>query len=68
MSTYKTNKTVSFVIVFAVYCIATAVGIFVYNLLPFSFWLNLLIADVDKDGNITIMDATQIQKILAGID
>ena len=46
MSTYKTNRTVSFIIVFTVYCIATVVGIFVYRLLPFSFWLNLLIADV----------------------
>lgn len=46
MGTYKTNRTVSFIIIFAVYCVATAVGIIVYRALPFSFWLNLLIADI----------------------
>ena len=43
---FKKNRALSFVIVSLVYIGATAVGILVYRALPYSFWLNLLIADV----------------------
>lgn len=36
----------SFIILFFIYAFASAAGIIVYRLLPFSFWLDLLIADV----------------------
>ena len=39
------SRTWSFVIVAIVYLLATAVGVVTYLLLPFEFWLNLLIAD-----------------------
>ena len=42
----KENRALSFIIVAIVYIIATVAGIFIYRALPFSFWLNLLIADV----------------------
>ena len=42
----KESRAWSFVIVTLVYILATAVGIVTYVLLPFDFWLNLLIADV----------------------
>lgn len=40
------NRTASFIIVTAVYILAAAAGIVLYRLLPFDWWLNLLIADV----------------------
>ncbi|MBP5307792.1 MAG: DUF1295 domain-containing protein, partial [Clostridia bacterium] len=43
---YKENRTVSFIIVSAVYAVATVTGVVSYLLLPFSYWINLLIADV----------------------
>lgn len=42
----KENRALSFIIVAIVYIIATVAGIFIYRALPFSFWLNLLVADV----------------------
>lgn len=46
MQTIKQNRALSFIIVALVYAIATAVGIIVYQALPFEWWLSLLIADV----------------------
>ena len=43
---FKESRACSFVIVTLVYILATVVGIVTYLLLPFDFWLNLLIADV----------------------
>ncbi len=40
------DRKISFLIVTIVYILATAVGIIVYRLLPFAFWINLLIADI----------------------
>lgn len=40
------NRAWSFVIVTLVYILATAVGVTAYMLLPFDFWLNLLLADI----------------------
>lgn len=40
------NRTLSFVIVTAVYVLAAVAGILIYRQLPFDWWLNLLIADV----------------------
>lgn len=42
----KENRAWSFAIVGLVYVLAALLGAFVYSFLPFSFWLNLLIADV----------------------
>lgn len=39
------NRTLSFVIVAAVYVLAAVAGIVLYRLLPWAWWLNLLIAD-----------------------
>ena len=43
---FKSSRAISFIIVALVYVVAGAVGIISFNLLPFDFWLNLLIADV----------------------
>ena len=40
------NRALSFIILAAVYILAAACGIVSYLYLPFSFWLNLLLADV----------------------
>lgn len=40
------NRAVSFIIVGAVYVLAAITGILTYRLLPFSWWLNLLLADM----------------------
>lgn len=40
------NRTVSFIIVGAVYALAAITGIITYRLLSFSWWLNLLLADM----------------------
>ena len=45
MKSYKQNRGLSFFIVALVYILAAAVGIVVYHVLPFSWWLNLLLAD-----------------------
>lgn len=42
----KDNKVISLIVVVVIYAIATILGIAIYNILNFSFWLNLLIADV----------------------
>ena len=39
------NRAASFVIVTLVYILAAAAGIVIYRVLPFDWWLNLLIAD-----------------------
>lgn len=43
---FKSNRTLSFVIVAIVYVLAGVLGIVVCNLLPYDLWLNILIADV----------------------
>ena len=45
-SDFTQNRPLSFVIVFFVYLLAIAGGAAIYFVLPFAFWLNLLIADV----------------------
>ncbi len=40
------KRSVSFLIVSVIYLLAAAVGVGCFLLLPFAFWLNLLIADV----------------------
>ncbi len=42
----KENRVVSFVWIAVIYAFATALGVATYRLLPFAFWLNLLLADV----------------------
>ena len=42
----KDNRFLSFVIVFLVYAVATAVGVIVYNALNTAFYLSFLIADI----------------------
>lgn len=46
MNTEKISRKTSFIIIAIVYAIAAAVGIILYEVLPFSFWLNLLLADI----------------------
>ncbi len=46
MKKLKENRVASFVVVTLVYIIAAAVGIAVYRMLDFPWWLSLLIADV----------------------
>ena len=46
MNAFKQNRTASFVIITVIYILAAIVGIVVYRILPFDWWLNLLIADV----------------------
>ncbi|MBO5327709.1 MAG: DUF1295 domain-containing protein [Clostridia bacterium] len=43
---FKQNRALSFLIVALVYVLATAAGVISYLLLPFNFWLNLLLADI----------------------
>ncbi len=45
MDSFKSSRTAGFISILAVYLIASAAGILLYRILPFSFWLNLLIAD-----------------------
>ncbi|MBQ8732413.1 MAG: DUF1295 domain-containing protein [Oscillospiraceae bacterium] len=40
------SRGISFLLVTAVYLLATAVGILFFGKLPFDFWLNLLLADI----------------------
>lgn len=40
------SRTGSFLIVTAVYILAAAAGILLYEILPYDFWLNLLLADI----------------------
>lgn len=46
MNSLKQNRAASFFIITAVYILASIVGIAVYHILTFEWWLNLLIADV----------------------
>ncbi len=46
MKKIKESRAASFVTVTLVYVIATAVGITIYNVLDYSWWLSLLMADV----------------------
>ena len=41
----RKNRTLSFVIVAAVYLLAAVAGILIYRWLPWAWWLNLLVAD-----------------------
>ncbi len=42
----KLSRSTSFIIIAIVYVLASAVGIILYQILPFPFWLNLLLADI----------------------
>lgn len=42
----KENRALSFFCIAAVYALATAFGVLIYNILPYPYWLNLLISDV----------------------
>ena len=46
----KKNRCISFIIVGIIYVLASILGIYLYNILDFSFYLNLLIADVVCTG------------------
>ena len=46
MHKLKSSRTLSFAAVATVYVLAAALGIFLYRALSFSWWMNLLIADV----------------------
>ena len=43
---FNISRSKSFIIVTVVYVLAAIVGIVLYRILPFSFWLNLLLADI----------------------
>lgn len=43
---FKQSRKASFFIIALVYAFATALGVGVYLLLPFAFWVNLLLADI----------------------
>ena len=45
MNALKHNRTASFFVVTLIYLFAAVAGVAVYRLLPFDWWLNLLIAD-----------------------
>ena len=46
MEKLKNNRIVSFIIVGIIYLLASVLGIGLYFIFPFSWWLNLLLADV----------------------
>ena len=46
MEKIKNSRTASFIAVIVIYIIATVAAVFIYEALPYDFWLNLLIADV----------------------
>ena len=46
MMKFKENRCASFVIIFLIYLLASALGIIVFRLLTFDMWLSLLIADM----------------------
>ncbi len=46
MEHLKENRAMSFIALFVIYVAATAVGVFTYLVLPFPWWLSLLLADV----------------------
>ena len=46
MKKWKNNRAVSFLAVTLVYALATVLGVALYRMLPFAWWLKLLLADV----------------------
>ena len=40
------SRSKSFIIISVIYILASILGIVVYRILPFNFWLNLLLADI----------------------
>ena len=46
MKQLKQNRILSFVAILIVYALAYGIGILVYRLLPFAYWINLLLADI----------------------
>lgn len=46
MDRYKQSRFFSFLVVTLIYLLAAVVGVAVYGLLPYDWWLNLLLADV----------------------
>ena len=46
MDTIKNSKLISILIIACIYIMAACLGVLVYLVLPFAFWLNLLIADI----------------------
>ena len=42
----KKNRLLSFLIILAIYLLASIVGIICYNILELAFWLKILIADI----------------------
>ena len=42
----KKNRIFSYIIILLVYILASTIGIIVYKNIDYSFWLNLLIADI----------------------
>lgn len=46
MNTLKQNRAASFIVVALIYIFAAGIGIAVYQMLAFDWWLNLLIADI----------------------
>lgn len=46
MNTLKQNRAASFIVVALIYIFAAGIGIAVYKMLAFDWWLNLLIADI----------------------
>ena len=47
---WKENRVVSFLAVAAIYLLASLGGILLYGCLPWSWWLNLLVADIAATG------------------
>lgn len=43
---FKSNRAISFIILAVIYALAIVVGIVIYKILPYAYWLNLLLADV----------------------
>lgn len=46
MKTIKESRTISFIVLAVIYIAAGIIGFFIYKALTFSFWFNLLLADV----------------------
>ena len=46
MTSVKDNKLIGILLITAIYLMASAIGIFVYSVMPFALWANLLAADV----------------------
>lgn len=46
LNSIKQSRGLSFTVVTIIYIFATVIGISIYNILPFDWWINLLIADI----------------------